>query len=151
MTATSIGPDTEIALHFALLLEDGSEVDSTFERQPARFVFGDGSLLPSVEAKLLGLAAGAAEVFELAPEEAFGQRNPANIQRVARDQFAQDMELKEGLVVSFADAAGGELPGVIAAIAEDAIEVDFNHPLAGRTLHFKVEILEVNAAASEDG
>ncbi|WP_372864531.1 peptidylprolyl isomerase, partial [Spongiibacter sp.] len=56
--SVAIGPGTEITLHFALLLEDGSEVDSTFERQAARFVFGDGNLLPGVEAKLQGLKAG---------------------------------------------------------------------------------------------
>jgi FKBP-type peptidyl-prolyl cis-trans isomerase SlpA len=144
MTDIAIGPNTQVSLHFALLLEDGSEVDSTFSRQPATFTFGDGNLLPSVEAKLLGYTAGAKEVFDLAPEEAFGQRNPANIQRLPRSQFSDDMELQEGLVVSFSDAANTELPGVISGFDGDMVEVDFNHPLAGRSLRFKVEILSVN-------
>lgn len=146
MTDIAIGPNTEVSLHFALLLEDGSEVDSTFSRQPATFTFGDGNLLPSVEAKLLGYTAGAKEVFTLAPEEAFGQRNPANIQRLPRSQFGDDMELQEGLVVSFSDAANTELPGVISGFDGDMVEVDFNHPLAGRSLRFKVEILSVSPA-----
>ncbi len=149
MSEISIAPGTEISLHFALLLEDGSEVDSTFNRQPARFVFGDGSLLPSVEAKLVGLTAGSAEVFDLPPEEAFGQRNPGNIQRIPRSQFDKDMALQEGLVISFADASRAELPGVISAIEDDMVEVDFNHPLAGRRLQFKVEILGVSLAEGQ--
>lgn len=142
----TITEGSTITLHFALLLEDGQVVDSTFEREkPASFVFGDGSLLPSVEANLLGLRSGDKETFALAPEQAFGQRNPANIQRFPRSQFSADMELYEGSVISFADAARAELPGVVTSFDDERVEVDFNHPLAGRSLLFKVEILEVQA------
>ncbi|MAY38381.1 MULTISPECIES: FKBP-type peptidyl-prolyl cis-trans isomerase [Spongiibacter] len=145
----AIGPGTAVTLHFALLLEDGSEVDSTFSRQPAVFVFGDGKLLPGVELKLLGLVAGDQQELVLAPEDAFGQRNPANIQRLPRSQFG-DIELSEGLVMNFADAANAELPGVISAIDDEMVDVDFNHPLAGRTLGFKVEIIDVQPHSGED-
>lgn len=138
-----VGPGTHVTLHFALLLEDGSTVDSTFERKPGSFVFGDGSLLPGVEGKLQGMAAGEAAELVLAPEDAFGQRNPANIQRIPRKQFAEDMDLSEGLMLSFADAANTELPGVVSAFDDEFVDVDFNHPLAGRTLTFKVEIIDV--------
>lgn len=142
----TITENSKITLHFALLLEDGQVVDSTFEREkPASFVFGDGNLLPSVEAKLLGLRTGDKETFKLAPEQAFGQRNPANIQSFPRSQFNADMELYEGLVISFADAARAELPGVVSSFDDERVEVDFNHPLAGRSLLFKVEILDVQA------
>lgn len=144
----AIGPGTAVTLHFALLLEDGSEVDSTFSRQPAVFVFGDGKLLPGVESKLLGLVAGDQQELVLAPEDAFGQRNPANIQRLPRSQFG-DIELSEGLVMNFADAANAELPGVISAIDDEMVDVDFNHPLAGRTLGFKVEIIDVQPYGGE--
>lgn len=146
-----VGPGTQVTLHFALLLEDGSTVDSTFERKPGSFVFGDGSLLPGVEGKLQGMVAGASAELTLAPEDAFGQRNPANIQRIPRKQFAEDMELSEGLMLSFADAANTELPGVVSAFDDEFVEVDFNHPLAGRTLTFKVEIIDVSTADSAAG
>lgn len=142
---TTVTEQSSITLHFALMLEDGQIVDSTFERKPATFVFGDGSLLPSVERKLLGMSAGQAETFKLPPEEAFGQRNPANMQRFPRSQFSAEMELYEGLVISFADAARAELPGVVASFSDEQVEVDFNHPLAGRSLLFKVEIIAVQA------
>ena len=145
----AIGPGTAVTLHFALLMEDGSEVDSTFERAPAQFVYGDGNLLPGVEAKLKGLTTGQEATLTLAPEDAFGQRNPANIQRMPRSQFA-DIELSEGLVLNFADAANAELPGVVSAIDGDQIEIDFNHPLAGQQLGFRVEILDVQAQSDGD-
>lgn len=139
--------NSKITLHFALMLEDGQIVDSTFERNPASFVYGDGSLLPGVERKLLGLTPGTTETFKLPPEDAFGQRNPANIQRFPRSQFSAEMELYEGLVISFADAARAELPGVVSQLDTERVEVDFNHPLAGRALLFKVEIIDVQAQA----
>ncbi|QQD17030.1 FKBP-type peptidyl-prolyl cis-trans isomerase [Spongiibacter nanhainus] len=143
MTDCAIGPDTQITLHFALKLDDGSEVDSTFSRAPATFSFGDGSLLPGVEAKLVGMTPGAKATLRLMPEDAFGQRNPNNIQRFARSDFAADLELEEGLMLSFADAAQSELPGVVASFDAEHVEVDFNHPLAGRELDFVVEIIDV--------
>jgi len=145
----AIGPGTAVTLHFALLMEDGSEVDSTFERGPASFVFGDGNLLPGVEAKLQGLTAGQQATLTLAPEDAFGQRNPANIQRMPRSQFA-DIELSEGLVLNFADAANTDLPGVVSAIDDEQVEIDFNHPLAGQQLGFRVEILDVQVHAGDE-
>lgn len=148
MTDMKIAPGTEITLHFALSIVGGDDVDSTFGAKPATFNYGDGSLLPGVEAKLLGLCAGDSETFTLAPEDAFGQRNPANIQRFPRSQFAADMALEKGLVISFADAARAELPGVVSEVSDESVMVDFNHPLAGLNLTFRVEILKVSAQSA---
>ena len=63
-----------------------------------------------------------------------------------RSEFAKDMELEVGMVVSFADANQAELPGVIKTVEDNLVVVDFNHPLAGQALKFQVEILEVNEA-----
>ncbi|WP_110643991.1 FKBP-type peptidyl-prolyl cis-trans isomerase [Salinicola sp. CPA57] len=136
----------EITLHFTVKLEDGEVVDSTRDKQPATFQLGDGNLPPGFEAPLKGLAAGDAGAFEVTPEHAFGQHNPQNVQRLSRDAFEEAVE--PGTVMSFADAAGGELPGVIASVDERHVEVDFNHPLAGRTLTFEVEILDVRPATT---
>ncbi len=141
-----IDSQSRITLHFELAMEDGSVVDSTFDRSPATFTYGDGSLLPGVEKKLLGMQAGEKKDFELKPEDAFGQPNPVNIQHFKRDQFGADMELNEGMVISFADAQRAELPGVVQSVSEDDVIVNFNHPLAGRTLRFTAEILNVEVA-----
>ena len=93
--------------------------------------------------------AGQQATLTLAPEDAFGQRNPANIQRMPRSQFA-DIELSEGLVLNFADAANTELPGVVSAIDDEQVEIDFNHPLAGQQLGFRVEILDVQVHAGDE-
>ena len=141
-----ISEGTRVTLNFALVLDDGSEVDSNFEKEPASFDVGDGSLLPGFERALFGLKSGDKATLEILPEEGFGQPNDNNLQRIKRDQFDADSELEEGMVFSFADAAGGELPGVVKAFDADQVTVDFNHPLAGRTLSFRVAIHNVEVA-----
>lgn len=144
MTDVRIGPDKEVTLHFALKLENGDVVDSTFEKQPATFKVGDGNLLPGFEQAIYGLKAGDKRSLEISPEQGFGQGNPQNVQVMPRSQF-QDMELSEGLLVIFNDAANAELPGVVKAFDDSQVTIDFNHPLAGKPLSFDVEIIEVKA------
>ena len=144
-SAVRIGPDKEVTLHFALNLENGDVVDSTFDKKPATFKVGDGNLLPGFEAKLFGLKAGDQRTLQVEPENAFGQPNPQNVQIMPRSQF-EGMELSEGLLVIFNDAANTELPGVVKAFDDSQVTIDFNHPLAGKTLNFQVEIIEVKPA-----
>ena len=140
-----IGPATRVSLHFSLRLQSGDVVDSNFDGNPASFTVGDGNLLPGFERRLFGLKAGEQGEFLVPPEDAFGQPNPANVQRFARSQFV-GTELAEGLIISFADAQKAELPGVIKAFDDDEVTVDFNHPLAGMSLLFNVHIVDVQAA-----
>ena len=142
MTDIRIGPDKEVTLHFALKLDNGDVVDSTFDKKPATFKVGDGNLLPGFEQAIYGLKAGDKRSLSISPEQGFGQGNPQNVQVMPRSQF-QDMELSEGLLVIFNDAANTELPGVVKAFDEDQVIIDFNHPLAGKALSFDVEIIEV--------
>lgn len=142
---TIITAQSRVTLHFELSLEDGQIIDSNFSKTPASFVFGDGNLLPTFEEVLLGMKVGDEETFILPPEKAFGAHNESNIQRMPRSQFAMDLE--EGMVVSFADMSKNELPGVIADIGEKEVVVDFNHPLAGRSLTFRAHIVAIEAIA----
>lgn len=138
-----IGPGKTVTLHFAIKLEDGQIIDSNFESEPATFSVGDGNLLEGFEKALFGLEEGAKQTLKVLPENGFGMPNPSNIQKVPRSQF-DGMELEQGLVISFADAGNGELPGVISEFDDKMVAVDFNHPLAGKQLNFEVEILQVS-------
>lgn len=143
---TVISADSKVTLHFELKFENGDIIDSNFEKDPATFAIGDGSLLPGFEKKLLGLTASEQATFTVPPEDGFGQPNPNNVQSFQRDTFADDMDLQEGLVISFADASQSELPGVIKSVDDDVVIVDFNHPLAGESIVFDVKIVAVEAA-----
>lgn len=143
MRDLTLGPGTRVTLHFSLKLENGEVIDSNFEKEPATFTVGDGNLLAGFEKALFGLQEGAREKFLIKPEDGFGQNNPNNIQEIPRAQFGPDIELSEGLMLSFADAQKAELPGVIRGFNEEMVFVDFNHPLAGRDIIFEVAILRI--------
>jgi FKBP-type peptidyl-prolyl cis-trans isomerase SlpA len=149
MSTYKIAEGMEVTLNFAIMLADGGVVDSNFETQPAMFVMGDGNLLAGFEEVLVGLQAGDEQTFELPPEKAFGQPNPNNVQSFKKDQFGEDMALEPGLMLSFADANNAELPGVVKSVLENEVIVDFNHPLAGETLSFKVNIINVQPASEQ--
>ncbi len=141
-----VSEGTRVFLNFSVSLEDGSEVDSNFGGDPVDFVVGDGSLLPGFERLIFGMAAGDRQMFTVSPEDAFGQPNDNNVQYLPRDQFDEEAELEIGTVYSFADASGGELPGMIISFDEEEVTVDFNHPLSGRTILFDVLVHRVEPA-----
>lgn len=148
-TDQSITDQSEVTLQFSLRLEDGSLIDGTAHDATASLAMGDGSLLPGFERCLLGLRAGQEAAFTLAPEDAFGEHQPQNLRELPRDQFDNIGEpLEPGLLVSFATPEG-ELPGVIREVRGERVSIDFNHPLAGRTIRFEVTILAVRAADPE--
>lgn len=142
MNEQAVGPGKEIKLNFAIKLQDGQVIDSNFDRDPATFVFGDGNIPEGFEQAMLGLTAGEHVELTIAPERGFGQHNPGNMQVMPRSDF-KEMELEPGLVVSFREP-GGEIPGVISEFNDQRVVVDFNHPLAGKTLLFEVKILEIS-------
>lgn len=146
MRNINLGPGTKVTLHFALRLPTGEVIDSNFEREPATFTVGDGNLLSGFEKAIYGLQEGDRQTVLIKPENSFGQRNPNNVQEIPRTQFSPDIELSEGLMLSFADAQKTELPGVVRRFDEDIVEVDFNHPLAGRDILFEVAILQIEPA-----
>lgn len=150
MSENIIDAQSEVIMHFDLKLEDGSAADSTrINNKPAKLVMGDGSLTPNFEACLLGLKKGEKKAFTLAADDAFGQPNPDNIHHMERGRFSSELELAEGTIVAFSQPDGSEVPGIVRSVAGDSVTVDFNHPLAGQTVIFDVEIIDVLPAQNK--
>lgn len=144
MNELSIGPASEVILHFDLKLEDGSAADRTrVHNKPAKMRMGDGSLTPNFESCLLGLKQGDKKSFTLPPDDAFGMPNPDNIHHLDLSKFDADNKPEPGMIMGFAQPGGAEIPGIVREVAGDSVTVDFNHPLAGQTVVFDVEILEI--------
>lgn len=142
-------PGSRLRLHFELTLENGEVIDSNFSGEAVSLTLGDGNLPESFERLIVSMKPGQHQTFTVLPEQAFGAHNPANLQEINRDQFVHNLgphtKLEPGLVISFADASRGELPGVVSEVNGDVVIVDFNHPLAGRTLGFRVHLLSVES------
>jgi len=139
----SIEAGSTVTLHLSLTLENGSVAESTFDNEPLTFTMGDGTLVRGLELALYGLRSGDTQRLALYPEQAYGVHDPERIHRLARSGFAADIELLPGNLVVFDTQEGEEIAGTVLSLDEQMVEVDLNHPLAGRRLVFDVEILDV--------
>lgn len=139
----SIQQGERVILHFELKTLDGRIVESTYQRgQPAELVVGDGHLPESFEHYLIGLDTGQSGQWQLEPELAFGLPSDGRIAYFTMDQFPLDNPITVGTVMGFSQPNGDEIPGIIKSIEGDSVTVDFNHPLAGETILFSVEIVD---------
>ncbi|HIF9294494.1 TPA: FKBP-type peptidyl-prolyl cis-trans isomerase [Photobacterium damselae] len=136
--------NSEVLIHFTIELEDGSLAESTYALgKPAKFRLGDGSLTPNFEQCLLGLYVGDKEKFILAPEDAFGLPNPNNIYQININKFSAEAPAEVGTIIAFSGSDGQEIPGVVIAVEDEMVTIDFNHPLSGQTITFTVEVMAI--------
>src|SRR5690554_7725294 len=146
MTDQIISKGSKIKLNFALKLEDGQVIDSTFDKKPAECVVGDENIPEGFTEYVIGLKVGDHKEFTVPPEKDFNDHREQNRHVMPCSTFPLDMPLSTGLVVTFEDAKKQEVPGVVKEIEGDWVTIDFNHPLSGQTLLFEVEIIEVSDA-----
>lgn len=140
---TEICPGSRVTMHFSITLEDGTVAEDSFDSEPLEFTMGDGTLNNGLELGLYGMKTGEEDTMIMSPEQTFGFHDPQNIHEMPRSDFAEGMELEEGMIIGFTTPAGDEVPGMIKSVRADMVEVDFNHPLAGHELTYKVKILNV--------
>jgi FKBP-type peptidyl-prolyl cis-trans isomerase SlpA len=143
-----VQPGSFLTLHYRLSAPGGSDVINTFADKPATLSLGSGQLAPAMESRLIGLPEGAHQSFDLAPGEAFGERNPQMLQRVSRGMLAElgavDEDYAPGDVLQFPTPDGaGAFAGVVREVGGDWLLCDFNHPLAGQALRFEVQLIGV--------
>ncbi len=141
---------SKVTLHLSLSLEDGTVAETTFGGEPLTFTMGDGALDTGLELGLYGLQRDDKQRLVLEPGQAFGQRDAERIHSMSREAFPADLSLEPGVIIAFETAGGEELPGAVLEVDEQSVKVDFNHPLAGRTLIYEVEILDVVPAEVEE-
>jgi FKBP-type peptidyl-prolyl cis-trans isomerase SlpA len=144
----TVQPGSFLTLHYRLAGPDGKSIVDTFGGPPATLSLGSGQLAPAIEARLVGLAEGAHERFELPPGAAFGERSGELLQRVKRsllDEWGDpDARYAPGDVVRFPTPNGeAGYAGVVREVGEGWLLFDFNHPLAGQAVQFEVELVGV--------
>lgn len=140
-----ISDGSTVLLHFEVSLPNGAIIDSTFGRnEPVSLTIGDESLLSGFEQVLINLKAGDTRTAHLPPKEAFGDWNAQNVQSFPRAKFnLSEPNPVVGMMMEFSDQGRNTLTGVVCQIGDDEIKVDFNHPLAGQDVVFKVQIFKV--------
>ena len=139
----TVRSDSYLTLHYRITTLDGEEFLSTFDMSPATLQMGGGQLAENLESVLIGLSAHERFVFELEPAQAFGEHNPRLVERLALSSLPAGMELKENSVVEFTAPNGASFAGFLRELDATHGLFDFNHPLAGKTIRFEVEIIGI--------
>ena len=142
MTDT-VQPDSYIALHYRVANSDDVELVSTFGGGPATMMLGTGELAPPLEQCLIGITPGERHVFLLEPDQAFGAHNPGLVQRVGVGDLPANASPELHGMIEFASPAGDKFTGVVRELDSETVLVDFNHPLAGKSIRFEVEVLGI--------
>lgn len=132
-----------VRVHYTGKLEDGSVFDSSREREPLEFTIGSGQVIPGFESAVTGMTAGEAKSTTLPPEEAYGPHREELMARVDRDQLPKDLDVEVGQRLQVQQPDGRSLVVSVAEIADSTVTLDANHELAGKTLTFDLELVEV--------
>lgn len=130
------------------LTVDGEELDNSKQQGgPLTYVQGSGQILPGLEEDLKGMHQGDAKEVVLPPERAFGNPDPSAVQTFPKGAFDDPDSINEGSLIQGKTADGKEFQATVKDIRDDQVILDFNHPLAGKTLHFDVEVVNVEATS----
>lgn len=132
-----------ITLHYRVATGDDTELVSTFDSTPATLQLGSGELAPPLEHCLIGVNVGERHVFLLEADQAFGDHNPQLTQRMARTALPPDSSPELHGLIQFAAPNGDKFTGIVRELDDEAVLVDFNHPLAGKAVRFEVEIIGI--------
>ena len=138
-----VNTDSSFMLLFKMQLEDGTEIESNFDDEPFEFKIGDGSLTMGMEDALIDKTIGETVSVTLSPDMAFGFPDENNIHMMPASDFPKDLPPQENQVIAFDGPDDSEIVGTIIAIKNDEVEVDFSHPLAGRTINFTAKITDI--------
>ena len=129
--------------------ETGEVFDTNVGGQPLPFLVGYRNMIEGFEQEMMGAAEGESRTFTLTPDRAYGHRDDSAFQDIPREQFPADMEIEPGMVMA-AHSDQGPVQFAIDSINGDTVRVDFNHQMAGKTLHFEVEVNSVRDASPEE-
>ncbi|MFO7262432.1 MAG: peptidylprolyl isomerase [bacterium] len=132
-----------VAVHYTGRLEDGTVFDSSRGGAPIEFELGSGTVIPGFDNAVRGMAVGEHREIRIAPEDAYGPRREELRVPVPRDQFPPDVDPQVGQVLAVQVAPGQDALATITAVDEETVTLDLNHPLAGETLVFDIELMDI--------
>ncbi len=137
---------SKIKVEYEGKLDNGEIFDSSLHgdhSHPLEFVVGEGQVIPGFDKAVMGMKMGEEKEFEIEPKEAYGGYDDRLKKDIPKSALPQEQEPKEGMVLLLGTPDGKQFPVKIFGVDKENITVDFNHPLAGKKLHFKIKIVEV--------
>jgi len=141
--------DTVTTVHYTGTFPNEEVFDSSEGDSPLAFLVGHGNMIAGFEKEMMGATVGEKREFTLTPDDAYGQRDEDAVQQMDRSQFPEGMELEVGMTMG-AHSEQGPIQFSVSAIDGDEVTIDFNHQMAGKTLCFSVEVVEIRPATAEE-
>tara|TARA_B100000131_G_scaffold135860_1_gene132470 strand:+ start:518 stop:961 length:444 start_codon:yes stop_codon:yes gene_type:complete len=139
-----------VTVHYTGTLNDGTTFDSSREREPLTFTIGAGQLISGFDAAVTGMAVGEVKDVVLSPAEAYGEPNPELTQTVPQTAFPEGFEFIIGGQVMGQSPGGMPVMATILELQEENVKLDMNHPMAGKTLNFNIELVSIEEEAAEE-
>ncbi|MDE1964648.1 MAG: peptidylprolyl isomerase [Xanthomonadaceae bacterium] len=144
-----IADQSVVSFHYTLTDDQGTVIDSSAGREPLTYLHGVGQIVPGLEKEMAGRAAGDQFKVDVAPEEGYGVRHAELEQQVPRDAFQGVEDIQPGMQFQ-GRGPQGVINVTVTKVEDGVVHIDGNHPLAGRTLHFDVQVTEVREATDEE-
>lgn len=144
-----IAAECVATIHYTLTDDSGQVIDKSPEAKPLSYLHGAGNIVPGLEKALTGKKPGDSLTVDVKPEEAYGERNENLVQAVPREAFKGVDSVEPGMQFK-AQTERGPLLVTVVEVGEQQVKIDGNHPLAGRKLHFAVEVADVREASTEE-
>ena len=129
---------------------DGEVIDSSQENDPIMFIQGQGQIIPGLEQELYGMHTGDSKSVVVEPGKGYGELDTGAFADIPRDEFPAHIPLEKGVALQLRDQQGEVMDAFIDEVKGDTIRLSFNHPLAGKTLHFQVTVLDIREATPEE-
>lgn len=132
----------QVSFEYTLTV-DGNVLDTSQGREPLEYTHGEGKIIPGLSRQLEGMAVGEEKAIDIAPSEAYGEADPKAVQDVPKAQLPKEITPQAGMTLKVQTPDGVFMPVKITEVKENSVLIDFNHPLAGKTLHFDVKIVSI--------
>lgn len=136
-----------VRIHYTGTLSDGTRFDTSEGREPLEFALGEGQVIPGFDKAVEGMAVGDSKSVSIPPAEAYGDKHEQLVQDVPKSALPDNVDPEVGLRLQSQAPDGQVINLVVTAVADDSITVDGNHPLAGQTLEFEIDLVEIVSAA----
>jgi len=137
-----IKPGDTVSVHYTGKYEDGGVFDSSEDREPIKFTVGGKQLIRGFEEAVVGMSEGEKKEITITPENGYGESIPELVFEIPRNHVPDNIQLEEGLQLTLTDQEGNQLPAVVKKVTDETVTLDANHPLAGKKLHFDIEVVE---------
>ena len=134
----------KVKIDYTGKLDDGTVFDTSEGKEPIEFEVGTKKVIPGFESAVIGMEKGQEKEVKIKPDDSYGQIRPELVKKIARKMLPPDQEPKEGMMILMKTKEGQQIPARIKEVSKEEITLDLNHPLAGKTLNFKIKLVDIS-------